>query len=132
MFPGRVVTLVPDPSGHCKGVVYRLSRDHQEEILSALDTREQGGYRRIEIEVELDGGDRVEAIAYYGDSTNPNYIGNESLEKIAQIARTAHGPSGSNRDYILKLDAALTDMGVQDPHVHGLAMMLESGVASDR
>ncbi|MCT7654388.1 gamma-glutamylcyclotransferase [Oceanimonas sp. NS1] len=41
----------------------------------------------------------------------------------AQIAH-AHGPSGSNRDYLLNLAEALARQGVRDDHVAGLVALL--------
>ena len=42
------------------------------------------------------------------------------LVLFADIVRSARGPSGSNRDYLERLQASLRDMGGRDDHVSAL------------
>ena len=123
--PGRVVTLIPQAQGLCVGVAFELASGDIDEVMVALDYREKGGYRRIELDAELRTGGTVRAVAYYGDSTNPHYVGEASVAEIASIARVAVGPSGPNRDYVAKLRGALDEMGVTDSHVRDLADLVE-------
>ena len=58
---------------------------------------------------------------FIGGADRSEFIGPESLEITAAIVRRSHGPSGSNRAYVLELDRALTAMGVHDPDVSALA-----------
>lgn len=124
--PGRVVTLIPEAGALCWGVAYRIDRARADEIFEALDYRERAGYQRIEVEVELTGGsDRVViATAYRATESNRNFAGPAPLDDIAAVARTAIGPSGSNRDYILSLARSLRELRVDDPHVFALADLL--------
>ena len=122
--PGRVVTLVPEPRGLCWGMAYKLPNSERDEILSALDVREQGGYRRLDTPVEFETGEPIEAITYFADDRNDNYMGEASLESIAAVARVAVGPSGKNRDYVLALADALREIGAVDDHVSELAALL--------
>lgn len=122
--PGRVVTLVPERGAVTWGRVYRIDPAAAEPILAALDHRERAGYQRIDVEVEVSGGDRVSAVAYRATESNRNFVGPASLEAIAEVVRVAEGPSGRNRDYVTELAAALRDMGADDPHVFALADLI--------
>ena len=43
---------------------------------------------------------------------------------MADHIAASHGPSGSNRDYLLQLADALRELGEDDPHVLALAALL--------
>src|SRR5262245_12698258 len=103
--PGRVVTLVPDPHGLTWGMVYRVATGALGDVLDDLDLREQAGYQRTWMDVHLrDRADApVRALAYIADAGNPNFV-EAGLPEIADIVRAARGPSGSNRDYLERLN----------------------------
>jgi cation transport regulator ChaC len=127
--PGRVVTLVPSPGERCWGAVYRVDAGDRDAVLDALDVREQQGYDRVDLDVHVPdgrGGDaeRIAAIAWIATAANPCFTGGEPLEDIAAVVRRAHGPSGSNREYVLELDRALEALGGRDDHVAALARLL--------
>lgn len=122
--PGRVVTLLPDPKSFCTGVVYQVCEE-VELILAELDYRERGGYDRHWLPVELQQGSTVEALVYVAKPNNPNYAGPDELGAIARQVRHSHGPSGPNREYLLKLHEALQELGWEDSHVAQLAALVE-------
>lgn len=122
--PGRVVTLIPAPGSTCKGVAYRVGH----EVFEHLDHREKNGYERHAVTIALTAARRrVGGILYVARADNHAYLGPAPLPEVAaHIARCA-GPSGSNRDYVLALAAALRELDEQDPHVLALeALLLES------
>jgi cation transport regulator ChaC len=127
--PGRVVTLVEDPGAVCWGMGYRVAGEHVPEVLEALDYREQAGYQRFETRLDLrDHPTPVPgALLYVAAPGNPNFIGDTPLDQIAAIARVAEGPSGPNREYVLRLDSSLIEMGGRDEHVSALARMIAGG-----
>jgi cation transport protein ChaC len=122
--PGRVVTLVPSPGERCWGMAYRVDLDERDAILAALDAREQQGYDRVDLDVHVGEGQRIAAIAWIATATNPQFTGGEPLEHIADVVRRSHGPSGSNREYVLELDRALAALGGRDDHVAALAQLM--------
>ncbi|WP_428267306.1 gamma-glutamylcyclotransferase [Haliangium sp.] len=133
--PGRVVTLIAAPGAVCWGTAYRVAADQVPQVLTQLDHREQDGYERVTTQVTLQeraGLDAaptreyVDAVVYIAGIHNPSYLGPASLEEIAQIVRTRSGPSGTNREYVLRLAAALADMDADDEHVFELARRVES------
>lgn len=127
--PGRVVTLIEERGAVCWGMGYRVAADRLDEVLAALDHREQAGYRRIETRLDL--RDRHEpitsALLYVAAPDNPNFVGHAPLADIAAIVRIAEGPSGSNREYVVRLDESLIEMGGRDPHVSELAQLIGGG-----
>ena len=125
--PGRVVTLTSDPNAVCWGVAYRVQGTDSNEILAALDLREQGGYQRSEIEIRLAPTQRrVVGLVYHATPANPNYLGPASPARIVAEIRRSRGPSGHNTEYLLRLAEALRSMGAEDPHVFELERLLRA------
>lgn len=118
--PGRVVTLLEAPAERTWGRVYELAPEVAGQVLEDLDVREQGGYIRADLEVWLEDDDHVSALTYIATPQNANYLGEASIEEIAQQILTAQGPSGPNLEYALRLAQALREMGADDPHVFAL------------
>lgn len=114
--PGRVVTLVRDPDATCRGVAYRVTPA----VFVHLDHREKNGYTRIAETFGLDDGSCVEGVVYVADTGNEAWLGPASEHAIAHHIAASHGPSGSNRDYLLHLAQALRTLGAEDAHVFGL------------
>lgn len=126
--PGRVVTLIRRSGAHCWGTAYRLPQAGREEALARLDYRERGGFERKQVDVHFrsDGETslRIRAELYVATPSNPNYLGSDSLEAIADQVRGASGPSGPNVEYVLELARALHEMGAEDEHVFALEALL--------
>lgn len=134
--PGRVVTLARTAAEErCWGVAYRLDEATYPATLDALDRREQGGYERHELQFHCDDPDRqgmLNTLVYLAGPHNQHYLGPAPLSHIAEQTRTASGPSGANLDYVLRLDAALRELGVEDEHVSELALLLREPAATRR
>lgn len=121
--PGRVVTLVPADKVVCKGIAYLVEND----VFDHLDHREKNGYRRVETDIALlHGQQMVPGVFYVADEHNPAYLGAAPTRDIAAHIAGSHGPSGSNRDYVLQLAEALRELGDLDPHVFELESLLRS------
>ncbi len=119
--PGRVVTLIPSPRAHCKGVAYRVAP----EVFEHLDHREKNGYQRIATHVNLSfRQETVSGVFYIATPDNHAFLGDAPLEEIARHIARSHGPSGSNRDYALQLADALRELDDPDEHVMALAALL--------
>lgn len=124
--PGRVVTLLPSPGARCWGAVYALEAEGAEATLAALDHREKAGYERVFTPAYDALGQVIydRALVYVAGADNPNFVGPAPEEVIAEIARDRAGPSGTNREYVLRLHAFLTGIGAHDAHVARLATLL--------
>lgn len=116
--PGRVVTLLPSPGTLCRGVAYEV--DHA--VFEHLDHREKNGYERHRVSIKLEqADDMVSGTLYMAGTDNPAYLGPADPNDLALHIDVASGPSGSNRDYLLRLDKALREIGEEDLHVVDLA-----------
>lgn len=113
--PGRVVTLVEAPGTTCDGRAFLVEPG----VLRHLDHREKNGYERIEVMIEFD--DRsVDGLLYRAAPDNHAFLGPASMQDMAHQVNRCAGPSGTNRDYVLRLAGALRELGARDPHVFEL------------
>ena len=119
--PGRVVTLVPIAGGRCEGLVYQLPDERIDEILAVLDEREQDGYERTWLPaVVARNGCSVEALTWLASHGNPSWVGDTALDELAALISVRSGPSGSNREYLLRLHSALESLNIIDEHIASL------------
>lgn len=124
--PGRVVTLIPEADARCWGMAYAIAPARLDAVLDQLDVREQQGYARQDVPLHFADGTMLEGLMYVATSDNPAFVGTAPLHEIRDVVLAAHGPSGSNLEYVLRLAAALRAMNVEDPHVFALAAACES------
>ncbi len=119
--PGRVVTMVAMPDGQCEGIAYRLPSLGREAILHALDEREQDGYERTWVNVLAEhNADSFRAVTWMASPGNPSWVGEESLVAVARLIANRHGPSGSNREYLMRLHLAFGELGISDRYIEQL------------
>jgi cation transport regulator ChaC len=115
--PGRVVTLIPDPRRVCRGMAYRVAS----EVFEHLDHREKNGYERHGVDLELlERGETVAGTLYVAGRDNPAFLGPGQPAEMADQILAASGPSGDNLEYLLRLAAALRELGENDEHVFDL------------
>jgi cation transport regulator ChaC len=122
--PGRVVTLIEKPGATCWGRAFALPPNQRRTILASLDHREIGGYQRLSLPVQLQSGRVVTGVTWIATADNDNYLGPATVSQIARQVAVAKGPSGTNREYVLRLKEALTDAGHPDAHVAEIATAL--------
>ena len=110
--PGRVVTLGESRGERCEGRAFLV----EPRVFEHLDHREKNGYQRIAVDIAFDTGIEP-GVVYRAAEDNPAYLGPAPPQEMAEQIRRCTGPSGSNRDYVLRLARALRDLNVVDPHV---------------
>lgn len=111
--PGRVATLIAEPGGVCAGMAYLIRPD----VFDHLDLREKNGYLRERVVIEFCAGDSAEGLIYIAGANNEAFLGEASDIEIARHIANARGPSGLNRDYLIRLAEALRSIGETDDHV---------------
>jgi cation transport protein ChaC len=124
--PGLVLGL--DQGGACRGIAFRVAQANADATLAYLREREQV----TEVYVEamkpvslLDGTAReLEALCYIVDRGHPQYAGRLSLERQADLVRSAVGRSGANIDYVLNTVRHLEEVGIHDVELAALAERL--------
>ena len=131
--PGRVVTLVAEPGAVCWGMAYRIADGAADAVLAHLDYREKGGYRLERLLLSCAAGDGGTAdrhgLVYIAMPDNPNYLGPAAAEAIARQVRAAHGPSGPNIEYVLRLAEALREIAAEDAHVFAIEWLLRQPIS---
>ncbi|MGB8635897.1 MAG: gamma-glutamylcyclotransferase [Rhodanobacteraceae bacterium] len=118
--PGRVLTLVADEESDCFGMAYRIRPD----AIPALDVREKNGYLRFEADMRFADDSDAKGLVYIAKPDNAAWLGPASDEHIARHIANSEGPSGPNREYLLKLAQSLRDHGEQDAHVFAVERAL--------
>ena len=114
--PGRVATLIPLEGAVCQGMAYLVTPEE----FAHLDHREKNGYLRVAIDIHFDAGGVEEGLIYIAAADNAAWLGDAPVEEIARHIASASGPSGPNVEYLLRLAAALREMGHHDDHVHAI------------
>lgn len=121
--PGRVVTLVAAPGESCQGRAFLV----EPSVFEHLDHREKNGYQRIAVDILFAAG-HARGVVYRASEDNVAFLGPAPLQEMAEQINRCSGPSGSNRDYVLKLALSLRELGDEDPHV----LEVESRVLQNR
>lgn len=111
--PGRVVTLIEKPGAICRGMAYRISPD----VFDHLDIREKNGYLRFTTPMTFDDGDHADGLVYIATPDNTAFLGPAHERDIAHQIAGAHGPSGPNDEYLLRLAESLRALSEVDTHV---------------
>ena len=119
--PGRVVTLTPVKDAMCFGRAFKVNHD----VFEHLDHREKNGYLRHEITIHLSDNRNVQGLVYLAEPDNAAYLGEASIEDIAQHIFNSTGPSGPNREYVFHLADALRQFNEVDEHVFQIEAMLK-------
>lgn len=119
--PGRVLTLVEQQNAECKGIAYHVTGS----VFDHLDHREKNGYLRLTRPLLFDNGEWVDGVVYIASPDNGAWLGPAPIDDMARQIASSHGPSGSNRDYLLALADALTLINAEDQHVFELAAVVK-------
>ncbi|WP_203142605.1 gamma-glutamylcyclotransferase [Marinobacter mangrovi] len=120
--PGRVVTLIEQPGVTCRGMAYRISP----EVFDHLDVREKNGYLRFTTPLTFDNGEQAEGLVYIATPENTAFLGPAHERDIARQIAGAHGPSGPNDEYLLRLADSLRELADEDAHVFGIEHYLRN------
>lgn len=119
--PGRMLAL--KAGGETSGVVYRLSEDKLQDELGLLWVREMvhGLYRPIWARARLADGQDVQTVTFVADTAHPLYESDASIATISPVIAKATGHLGSNRDYLMPLEACLAKHDICDEYITELA-----------
>lgn len=119
------MTLVPtdDENAVVYGVAYKIPDEKRQEVVKHLDYREKNGYERhlvqfhaLDLPNESNENTIENIVIYVATKDNDSYAGhNNDLNDIANQIFHAHGPSGSNIEYVFRLADAIRQLF---PHYH--------------
>lgn len=140
-----MVTLIPSQNDEdiVYGVAYKIADHQRDDVIKHLDFREKNGYVRhsvtfypfsmIHTEQESHAnGEHVKIIKniviYVATEDNESFAGHRNdINDIVNQIYEAHGPSGSNREYVYRLADAMRDLFPHhyDDHLYELEKMLK-------
>ncbi|KAK3639371.1 hypothetical protein LTR56_012539 [Elasticomyces elasticus] len=125
------------------GAAYRIPAPHVAEVKHYLDIREINGYsiqytpfnkpqdmsatyQTVHSAPDAQGDVPAEiprCLVYIGLPENPQFLGPQDPQKLAEHIMRSRGPSGENRDYLFQLEEALDGLSREsgDEHVTDLA-----------
>lgn len=117
------------------GAAYRIEASKVQQVQEYLDIREMNGYS-IQytpfhpVDVSLS---TMRCMVYIGLPDNPQFVGVQDAETLAEHIFQSQGPSGENREYLLMLDEALMTLSAEsdDVHVHDLARRVRALMGAD-
>ncbi|MEP9388636.1 gamma-glutamylcyclotransferase [Mesorhizobium sp. KR9-304] len=116
--PGLMLAL--DRGGSCNGVAYRLPDDSIETNLLSLLRREihviPHSFPARWITVTVDGG-TFPALTFAIDRNSGAYVGNLSVEEIADVLAKAVGRWGSMAEYLLSTVSHLEKLDLRDAYL---------------
>jgi glutathione-specific gamma-glutamylcyclotransferase len=117
--PGLVFALLP--GGACRGVVFRLRREHADAELDRLWAREMvtGVYDPRWLPCHTAHG-TVSALAFTLSRRSESYMGRLPDEQMLHILRHASGRCGSTLAYLVDTAMALREQGVRDREIERL------------
>lgn len=119
--PGLVMSLEQQP-GNCTGLAFRIAADLVEAEAEILWRREMIllSYSPRMVSLMTPQGS-IEALVFASDKSQPNYIGELSLEETAATIAQGVGIRGVNRTYVVKLAIELKELNIEDLYVEQLS-----------
>lgn len=126
--PGLVLALDANSDGSCEGVAYRVAGPKAQATLDYLRERELVSYAYDEhfLPIEIDDGQKVEAVCYVINRAHPQYRGGLTLEQQAEVISLAVGPRGPNVEYLYNTVESLAALGLDDPELSRLAELVRN------
>lgn len=111
--PGVVLGL--DRGGSCTGVAYRLRSDERHTAIERLYEREMRNrvYSPSVVSVQLDTGERIEALTFVANRASEAYQRLEETELLRRLTGCC-GERGPNVDYLVNTFRSLSERGVHD------------------
>lgn len=112
------------------GAAYHIVPSKVQSVKEYLDLREINGYSVQHTSFHSAGLHRTEirCLVYIGMPDNPQFLGALHPQDVAERINRSVGPSGENRDYLLRLEQSLKDLSAEstDSHISDLAIRVRS------
>ena len=123
--PGLVFGL--DHGGSCRGRLFQVPGRFRDTTLRYLRDREMvTSVYRPRCLPAYHGSGVVSALTFVVDREDIQYAGRLAIGQAADVARSAQGCSGANRDYLLNTCAHLQELGIRDPQLQQLCEQLRN------
>lgn len=114
------------------GVAYYIEPENVEKAVEYLEIREQNGYttHKVPFHVlnvfgndhsilgqlpkDIHGNVFINSSIYIGTIDNEAFVGPENIEDTAKVIKTSIGPSGLNKEYLVKLTESIRTLDVKN------------------
>lgn len=107
------------------GVAYHITPSKVKEVQEYLDIREINGYsiQYTPFRPADTSMPDIHCLVYIGMPDNPQFLGVQEPQRVAEKINESIGPSGENREYLLQLEEALLQLSPnsRDEHISDLA-----------
>jgi cation transport protein ChaC len=114
-----------DSSDRVWGAAYRIEASKVAEVQEYLDIREINGYsmQYTPFYPADPSINTIRCLVYIGLPDNPQFLGSQDPQALAEHISRSRGPSGENVEYLLMLEEALKELGPEsgDEHIQDLA-----------
>lgn len=126
--PGLVLALDAQKDAICRGVAFHVGADTALQSLADLRERElvSSAYVEHHVDLRLDDGRSVTALAYVIDPAHAQYTGPLSLDQQADIIAAATGGRGPNSAYLFNTASHLAKIGMADEDLTALAAKVQA------
>ena len=118
------------------GAAYRIELSKVAEVQDYLDIREINGYsiQYTQFHPEDSSIPPIRCLVYIGLPDNPQFLGPQEPQALAEHIVGSVGPSGENREYLFMLEKALVELGKEsgDNHIQDLATRVRQIDMSNR
>ena len=123
------------------GAAYHIPAAHVDAVKSYLDIREINGYSIQYTDFHpspskdsAHSSSIPKCMVYIGLPSNPQFLGRQSPEAVAEVIATSVGPSGANEEYLFMLEKSLDGLSEEsgDGYVKDLAVRVRALIASGK
>ncbi len=95
-----------------------------------LKKREGLSFQLIEVEVELESGQKVMALTSINQSKKASYIKNTELNALIDSAKKTSGKKGNCLDYIQNIHKKCEELEIQDEYVQKMYKLINYDVSN--
>jgi cation transport protein ChaC len=128
--PGRMLAL--EHGGETQGMAFSIADEDLEEELRLVWIREMptGVYLPTWAPIRLADGSHASALVFVANDKHALHERDTRVPCIAPLIAAATGPLGTNADYVIRLEAALSLSGMNDEYISALASALRESVSN--
>ncbi|KAL0257514.1 hypothetical protein SLS55_008328 [Diplodia seriata] len=136
---GRIAGEHDAPAEKVWGAAYHIPASHAASVRDYLDIREINGYSIQYTPFHPAAGsdnnkNPIHCLVYIGLPENPQFMGPQNPQRLAEHIARSSGPSGENKDYLYQLEQALLGLSADstDEHITDLARRCREVEATTR
>ena len=101
----------------CVGLIFKFNNNQRQAIEVHLKKREGKSFKLVEIEVELEDGQKKIALTSINRPEMSSYISNTDISTLVDMVRNARGENGSCFEYIQKIHIRCKELEIKDEYV---------------